>query len=58
MLRYADESSAALWVETATDAEVSVHADGRVWRTRTFAVHGHHYALVDPGASPSTSTRA
>ncbi|MDT0180496.1 alkaline phosphatase D family protein [Microbacterium sp. ARD31] len=55
MLRYTDETSAAVWVETATDAQVSVHADGRVWRTRTFAVHGHHYALVEldeltPGA--------
>lgn len=47
MLRYADESSATVWVEIATDAEVSVHADGRVWRARTFAVHGHHYALVE-----------
>lgn len=47
MLRYADESSATVWVEIATDAEVSVHADGRVWQARTFAVHGHHYALVE-----------
>lgn len=55
MLRYTDETCASVWVETATDAEVSVHADGRAWRARTFAVHGHHYALVDvdgldPGA--------
>lgn len=47
MLRYADESSATVWVEIARDAEVSAHADGRVWRARTFAVHGHHYALVE-----------
>jgi phosphodiesterase/alkaline phosphatase D-like protein len=55
MLRYTAETCASVWVETATDAEVSVHADGRAWRARTFAVHGHHYALVDvdglgPGA--------
>jgi hypothetical protein len=56
MLRYADESSAAIWVETATDAEVSVHADGRVWRARTFAVHGHHYALVEvDGLAPGST---
>jgi phosphodiesterase/alkaline phosphatase D-like protein len=55
MLRYTDETCSSVWVETAMDAEVSVHADGRAWRARTFAVHGHHYALVDvdglgPGA--------
>ncbi len=47
MLRYTDETCAAIWVETDTDAEVSVHAGDREWRSRTFAVHGHHYALVE-----------
>ena len=47
MLRYTDETCAAIWVETDTGAEVSVHADDREWRSRTFAVHGHHYALVE-----------
>ena len=47
MLRYTDETCAAIWVETAADAEVSVHAGDREWRSRTFAVHGHHYALVE-----------
>jgi hypothetical protein len=46
MLRYVDETSASIWVETRDDSRVSVHADGRTWRARTFAVHGHHYALV------------
>ncbi len=53
MLRHVDATSAAIWVETADAATVSVHLDGaaegheRVWRARTFAVHGHHYALVE-----------
>ena len=47
MLRYTDERCAAVWVETDADAEVSVHAGDSEWRSRTFAVHGHHYALVE-----------
>lgn len=47
MLRYTDEVCATVWVETDTDAVVSVHADGRRWQARSFLVHGHHYALVD-----------
>lgn len=55
MLRYTDETCAAVWVETATDAVVGVHVGDREWHARTFAVHGHHYALVElddltPGA--------
>ncbi|MET0828861.1 MAG: alkaline phosphatase D family protein [Microbacterium sp.] len=55
MLRYTDETSAAVWVETDADADVSVSVGEREWRSRTFAVHGHHYALVeiddlDPGS--------
>jgi len=55
MLRYVDETSAGIWVETRADCRVSVHVDGRTWRARTFAVHDHHYALVEvdglaPGA--------
>jgi len=47
MLRYTDETCAAVWVETDADAEVSVHVGDSEWRSRTFAVHGHHYALVE-----------
>jgi len=46
-MRYVDTDSASIWVETAADATVVVHAGGRSWQTRTFAVRGHHYALVE-----------
>jgi hypothetical protein len=41
-LRYVDEHSATIWVETDVACEVEVL--GR--RARTFHVSGHHYALV------------
>ena len=55
MMRYVDETSASIWVETRTAARVSVRAGGRNWEAGTFSVHGHHYALVeadglDPGS--------
>ncbi|PTT58420.1 alkaline phosphatase D family protein [Arthrobacter sp. HMWF013] len=55
MMRYVDETSASIWVETRDDSHVAVHAGGQSWTARTFAVHGHHYALVEaaglePGA--------
>ncbi|TFC59327.1 alkaline phosphatase D family protein [Cryobacterium sp. TMB1-7] len=46
MLRYVDTDSASVWVETARAGQVTVRADARMWSARTFAVHGHHYALV------------
>lgn len=46
MMRYVDETSASIWVETLEAARVAVRAGGREWEARTFAVHGHHYALV------------
>ena len=57
LMRYVDETSASIWVETRDAAEVSVRAgDGR-WSARTFAVHGHHYALVEvDGLEPGTAT--
>ncbi|MDN5865133.1 MAG: alkaline phosphatase family protein [Gammaproteobacteria bacterium] len=42
LLRYVDAKEATLWVET--DAPCEVQALGH--RARTFAVEGHHYALV------------
>jgi hypothetical protein len=42
LLRYTGSTEATVWVETDAPCEVSV-LDGR---TRTFAVEGHHYALV------------
>ncbi|MDF2573942.1 MAG: glycoside hydrolase, partial [Agromyces sp.] len=37
----------SVWVETRADARVHVHLGGRSWHARTFAVHDHHYALVE-----------
>jgi hypothetical protein len=55
MLRYVDETSASIWVETRAGCRVSVNADGRSWHSRSFAVHGHHYALVEiDGLEPGT----
>ena len=46
MLRYIGETDATVWVETSAPGVVTVHADGRDWAAPTFAVKGHHYALV------------
>jgi PhoD-like phosphatase len=55
MLRYVDETSASIWVETRAASRVSVNAGGRSWHARSFAVHGHHYALVEiDGLEPGT----
>lgn len=43
LLRYVDDSSASIWVETDEPCTVSV-LDASA---RTFTVHGHHYALVE-----------
>ena len=40
-------TSASIWVETSAAATVVVHAADRSWSAATFAVHGHHYALVE-----------
>jgi hypothetical protein len=47
LLRYVDETSASIWVETRERARVTVTRDGRSWSAGTFVVHGHHYALVE-----------
>ncbi|MFC7588597.1 hypothetical protein ACFQYP_36495 [Nonomuraea antimicrobica] len=47
MLRHVDTDSASIWVETADPCTVAVEADGRTYRSPTFTVHGHHYAIVD-----------
>ncbi|MFI7125297.1 alkaline phosphatase D family protein [Nonomuraea sp. NPDC050153] len=47
MLRYVDSVSASIWVETAEPCTVTIEADGRSYRSPTFTVHGHHYAIVD-----------
>lgn len=53
LLRCTEATSAAIWVETDTPCEVRVLGAA----SRTFTVHGHHYALVDvDGLEPGTST--
>jgi hypothetical protein len=47
LLRYVDETSATIWVETADPGTVVVTAGEHRGEARTFNVHGHHYALVD-----------
>ncbi|MCD0452692.1 alkaline phosphatase family protein [Actinocorallia sp. API 0066] len=53
LLRWVGERGATVWVETAEPCEVTV-----LGRTeRTFAVHGHHYALIDvEGLEPGSTT--
>jgi hypothetical protein len=46
MLRYVDTVSASVWVETLASGVVTVRATSRSWSSRTFVVHGHHFALV------------
>ncbi|QWC85052.1 alkaline phosphatase family protein [Nocardioidaceae bacterium] len=58
LLRYTDTTTAAVWVQTSDDADVAVVTDQGTWTARTFAVHGHHYALVEveglaPGSAPA-----
>jgi len=57
LIRYVDQTSASIWVETAEDSTVTVSAGESTWRARTFAVRGHHYALVElSGLQPGTIT--
>ena len=57
LLRYVDDTSATIWVETERAALVRVTAGERTATARTFAVHGHHYALVEvTGLPPGSHT--
>src|SRR5688500_10348492 len=47
MLRYVDSASASIFVETEVPCTVTVEAGGRPYKSPTFTVHGHHYAIVD-----------
>ena len=54
LLRYVDDTTASVWVEASTSSVVTVIAGEHHVSAPTFAVHGHHYALVelddlDPG---------
>jgi len=57
LLRYADGSSATIWVETSRPCTAEVRcADGAGGTARTFQVAGHHYALIPvTGLTPGTS---
>jgi hypothetical protein len=56
MLRYVDQTTASIWMETVEAARVTVVVAGRSWQARTFAVHGHHYALVEvDGLEPGSA---
>jgi phosphodiesterase/alkaline phosphatase D-like protein len=56
LLRYVDDTSAAVWVETGCAATVEVTRGSVSTVARTFAVHGHHYALVElSGLAPGTT---
>jgi hypothetical protein len=58
LLRYADGSSATVWVEASRPCTAEVRcADGAGGTARTFQVAGHHSALVPvEGLTPGTST--
>ncbi len=56
LLRYTDETRATVWVETEGPGEVEVRVGPGVYRTPTWSVHGHHYALVCiEGLEPATT---
>ncbi|MFI9834243.1 alkaline phosphatase D family protein [Streptomyces sp. NPDC051913] len=58
LLRYADGSSATIWVEASRPCTAEVRcADGTRGQDRTFQIAGHHYALIPvTGLTPGTST--
>jgi len=56
LLRYVDETSAAVWVETDRPATVTVTRGETTASAPTFVVHDHHYALVElDGLGPGTA---
>jgi hypothetical protein len=56
MLRYVDETSATLWVETSASCTVVARVGETQWAAPTFAVHDHHYALVEVWDLPAGTT--
>jgi len=56
LLRYVDETSASVWVETADPGTVTVVRGATTASAPTFLVHDHHYALVElDGLEPGTT---
>jgi phosphodiesterase/alkaline phosphatase D-like protein len=57
LLRFVDDTSATIWVETTEAATVVVEAGDVTASARTFRAHDHHYALVEvAGLPPGTAT--
>ncbi|MEW2397146.1 alkaline phosphatase D family protein [Streptomyces sp. NPDC046862] len=58
LLRYVDDSSATVWVETSRPCTAEVRCSGGArGEARTFQVAGHHYALVQvTGLRPGTAS--
>ena len=57
LLRYVDQTTAAVWVEVAHRGTVTLEAGERSFEAHTFTVHGHHYALLEAdGLEPGSST--
>jgi phosphodiesterase/alkaline phosphatase D-like protein len=57
LLRFVDDTSATIWVETSDAGTVVVEAGDVTASARTFRAHGHHYALVEvAGLPPGTAT--
>ncbi|MGP3979704.1 alkaline phosphatase D family protein [Streptomyces sp. KR80] len=59
LLRYVDETSATVWVETGRPCTVEVVCEGGTGRgvARTWEIAGHHYALATVvGLRPGTAT--
>ncbi|HEY5629444.1 MAG TPA: alkaline phosphatase D family protein [Candidatus Limnocylindrales bacterium] len=55
LLRHVGEHDATIWVETDAPATVEVCAGPSIGAERTFAVAGHHYAIVALEGLPSGS---
>jgi hypothetical protein len=53
LLRYVDETSATVWVETDAPCTVTVRCPAAAQSRPTFTVHGHHYAIVPLAGLPS-----
>lgn len=57
LLRHTDETTASVWLQADGPARVRLVAGSCVAEAGTFAVHGHHYALVTAtGLAPGTRT--
>ncbi|NUS71769.1 MAG: alkaline phosphatase family protein [Corynebacteriales bacterium] len=46
LLRYVDETTASIWLQTSRAGTVEVRAGDSVAQAPTFTAHGYHYALV------------